>query len=61
MPIYEYKCKDCEHKFSVLLPVTERAKVTCPKCLSDNVRREFSLFASRSGSANACSSSGSSG
>ena len=33
MPIYEYKCKQCQEKFDEQMPMVERNKVQkCPKC-----------------------------
>jgi putative FmdB family regulatory protein len=49
MPLYEYKCNDCDTKFEEL---TMRSSdvVTCPKCESENVTRLLSTFASSGGS-----------
>jgi putative FmdB family regulatory protein len=49
MPIYEYRCRDCEHAF----PRLQRAGagsdgVTCSRCGSDKVDRLVSTFASGS-------------
>jgi putative FmdB family regulatory protein len=33
MPLYEYRCKECERKFSLLVGVTaEKPKRQCPRC-----------------------------
>ena len=33
MPVYEFRCKDCRKKFSVVRPVRESSgAVKCPKC-----------------------------
>lgn len=32
MPIYEYKCKACEHKFDKLQKISDAALVDCPDC-----------------------------
>ena len=33
MPIYEYRCKNCQHKFDKLVPMsTEDAEIECPAC-----------------------------
>lgn len=32
MPIYEYECRDCGHRFERLQKVTDRKVRTCPKC-----------------------------
>jgi len=41
MPIYEYRCKDCNHKFEIFLSYQEyeKAKVTCPACSASNTKR----------------------
>lgn len=44
MPTYEYRCKDCQTDFSVLLMITEYEKCpspACPRCNSTNVVRVF--------------------
>ena len=32
MPIYEYKCQNCEHYFEVLQRISEEPLSTCPEC-----------------------------
>ena len=32
MPTYEYRCKDCEHRFDVVRAFTDDALTTCPEC-----------------------------
>ena len=32
MPIYEYKCKACEHKFDKLQKISDDPLVDCPDC-----------------------------
>jgi putative FmdB family regulatory protein len=32
MPIYEYKCPKCGHKFEQIREFSERDGVTCPTC-----------------------------
>ncbi len=60
MPIYEYKCYDCEVEFEKL--VFGQQKICCPNCQSGNVQKKFSLFAmsgvkSASSGCTSCSSS----
>jgi putative FmdB family regulatory protein len=46
MPIYEYRCRKCAKRFSVLtLRVSERAVARCPKCGSRRADRLMSRFA----------------
>jgi len=42
MPIFEYECLDCQHKFSELIFSNE--KVSCPKCKRNKVKKVFSGF-----------------
>jgi len=45
MPIYEYVCKDCEHKFEALRPMSKAdAPIECPFCGGSNTARALSLF-----------------
>jgi putative FmdB family regulatory protein len=51
MPIYEYRCKSCEAHFDVLQRVDEEKKdLHCPKCGHEKVEKQFSAFATSSGS-----------
>jgi putative FmdB family regulatory protein len=67
MPIYEYRCEDCETAFEKLVRAF-REEVACPRCGSTELERLLSTFAmSGTGSAGtgpsafgggACSSGG---
>jgi putative FmdB family regulatory protein len=47
MPIYEYRCTDCDQAFEAFVrPGHDDAE--CPSCHGDHVSREMSVFASRS-------------
>ena len=35
MPIYEYRCNACEHKFEALQKFSDAPLVTCPACAND--------------------------
>jgi putative FmdB family regulatory protein len=51
MPIYEFACRSCEHRFEELVKVNGAAPaVDCPHCGSAEVTRLLSTFAVRSGS-----------
>ncbi|MFV2074423.1 MAG: zinc ribbon domain-containing protein [Thermoanaerobaculales bacterium] len=51
MPIYEYRCKSCEARFSRLQRVGAGADgLRCPECESEKVDRLLSTFASASSS-----------
>ena len=46
MPIYEYRCRQCRKRFSVLtLRVSEKAEPVCDKCGSSDADRLMSRFA----------------
>jgi putative FmdB family regulatory protein len=42
MPLYEYRCKTCGHRFEAL--VTSARKPACPKCDSQDLEKQFSTF-----------------
>lgn len=46
MSTYEYKCKDCGHKFEKVLTIEEHGKhkPQCPECKSNDVEHAFSSF-----------------
>ena len=47
MPIFEYKCSDCQKVISVLILNNEtQNKLHCPHCKSVNLNKIFSRFAS---------------
>ena len=43
MPIFEYICKQCNHRFEAL--VFGDQKPTCPKCQSERLAPQLSVFA----------------
>lgn len=46
MPIYEFKCKSCDHVFDELVPMnTEGDQLKCPACGTVGARRLVSAFA----------------
>lgn len=48
MPIYEYECEKCGHRFERLVrPSTTPtdSTIACPSCAGENVRQLLSLFA----------------
>ncbi len=42
MPIYEYGCPDCEHRFERMQSITAKAVRTCPACGKRKVARLIS-------------------
>ena len=46
MPVYEYECKGCGHRFELRRLVDDKdEEIRCPKCNIEHPRRFFSLFA----------------
>jgi putative FmdB family regulatory protein len=47
MPIFEYRCSDCNTKFEVLHKSHEKEEdIICPKCKSNKSKKLMSSFAS---------------
>ena len=42
MPIYEYVCNDCEHKFELLQSISADPAENCPTCKGNNVQKLIS-------------------
>ena len=50
MPLYEYKCSDCETRFDALRAMADAdAPIVCPKCGSESTGRMISLFSAIGG------------
>jgi len=50
MPIYTYRCKDCENSFDFLVGVTsDQAELKCDKCGSRNIEKTLGAFSVRMG------------
>jgi putative FmdB family regulatory protein len=45
MPIFEYNCRRCDHRFETIVR-SSREKVNCPKCDSQSVEKQLSVFSS---------------
>ena len=43
MPIYEYTCRSCAHRFEAIVRASDIPK--CPACQSEDLERLISLFA----------------
>ena len=63
MPIFEYICQECQHAFETLVFGRDQAK--CPKCQSQKLSPQLSVFAmsskgisAKSASTGACGSCG---
>lgn len=35
MPLYDYKCKQCNYEFEEVRKIAERYEIKCPKCQGD--------------------------
>ncbi len=47
MPIYEYECMDCGHRFELNRKINERdSPAKCPKCGAQHMKRAFGSFIS---------------
>jgi putative FmdB family regulatory protein len=57
MPMYEYQCKECGHRFETL--VIGSTKPACPKCKSQELEKQFSTFGMGGGGYGASSFGGS--
>lgn len=46
MPSYDYRCTECNRKFSLTMTVAEyeKKKVKCPKCGSKKVEQRLATF-----------------
>lgn len=42
MPLYEYECEACRHRFEVIRKFSDPPLDTCPKCGGGPVRKLFS-------------------
>ena len=45
MPIYEYRCTDCQKRSTLLILKPGQARIACKHCKSQNVERLMSRFA----------------
>lgn len=48
MPIYEYTCTACGHRFELLSRARNADKARCPECGALKTERALSVFATRS-------------
>ena len=43
MPLYEYRCRKCEHEFEAIVSGRSGDEVQCPECSADNIDRLIGL------------------
>ncbi len=56
MPIYEYICRSCNERFSLLQKVSSGEEdAGCPSCGSSEVKKVMSSFSCSAGGSSACS------
>ena len=59
MPLYEYRCTACRHRFEILQRMGEGAEgLACPRCGAAGVEKQFSTFASAGGGESAGADAG---
>lgn len=56
MPLFEYRCSDCEEQFEELVSYSESNDVTCPHCGGHHTEKLVSAFATIGGSSSGESS-----
>lgn len=42
MPIYEYKCTECNHELEVLQKFSDEPKTVCPNCEKETLKKVIS-------------------
>ncbi len=46
MPLYEYRCTECDHRFEILQRLGDGVEgLTCPTCGTERLEKMFSTFA----------------
>ena len=57
MPIFEYKCNQCEKEFEKLVFAGEENNISCPKCKSMEVEKKMSATSFMGSSMGTCATS----
>ncbi len=50
MPVYEYKCQDCDTKFEFFARSMSQEASSCPECGGSKLKKLLSAFGFKSGS-----------
>lgn len=50
MPIFEYRCFDCNSTFELLTKADNKENIICPECNSSNSKKLFSAFSTSANS-----------
>ncbi len=46
MPLYEYRCEECDHNFEILQRLGDGSNgLSCPSCGEERLAKQFSTFA----------------
>jgi putative FmdB family regulatory protein len=56
MPIFEYRCEQCGHRFEAILFGEEKAE--CPNCQTHNLEAQLSTFSVNTKSSSAAAQAG---
>lgn len=54
MPTYDFRCAQCGQKFTVMVSISDKDKVSCPDCGGKNVEQLFTGCAVRTGIGGSC-------
>ncbi|NPV79467.1 MAG: zinc ribbon domain-containing protein [Firmicutes bacterium] len=55
MPVFEFICKSCGHKFEELVLGRGEAAPKCPSCGSSDAKKQFSVFGYNGGASGSSS------
>lgn len=58
MPIFEYRCQDCDNEFEKLVFRSDETDIECPSCRSKKVAKKMSVASVMTGSLNSGLSGG---
>jgi putative FmdB family regulatory protein len=58
MPIYEYKCRECQTEYEEIVPLDSPIVPPCPSCHSSNVEKKMSAFGAAGSKGTSCGKSG---
>jgi putative FmdB family regulatory protein len=56
MPLYKYRCEDCQEQFEELVPFAQSNDMECPQCGSHHTEKLVSAFATLGASSSTTSS-----
>lgn len=57
MPIFEYNCRSCNHHFETIV-LSASEKISCPKCASNQLAKQLSVFSAPASTGNAAPDGG---